>query len=812
MIKYVNVVIMNNSVHTDNLFTYKVQKELEDYVSLGHRILVPFGISNKPLEAFVFEILDEKPKDDIKYKNIIDVLDEKPILTQDKLELINWMRNRYICTYVDCINLMYPKGYRVEKYKVVYLNYESSLDNLNKSQNEIVEKLKLSKGKLKLNKFTKNIATIYNLKEKGVLDIKWEYSSLKNEKKISYLNLEIDKSELDLDSKRLGKKQKLVLEYLIDKKDVVLDDLLNNLDVSRQTIKTLIEKNYVKIHEEDYFREYNGIYDTKNKDIILNDEQNYAVNKIISGMFTEKKPYMIHGVTGSGKTEVYIKVIEYVLSQGLDCIVLVPEISLTPQTISRFRNKFSDIVGVFHSQLSDGERHDVYRKVENGSIRVLVGARSALFAPFKNLGLIIIDEFHESSYKSDKNPKFDTLEVSKYMAIKNNISLVVGSATPSIDEYYKAKNGLYNLIKINKRANKFPLPEIEVVDMKEELNRGNLSIFSNKLKYEIKNALDNNNQIILFLNRRGYSNFVFCRSCNHIIKCNNCDISLTYHKKDNVGICHYCGYQNKIPTKCPECDSIYLKPFGVGTQKIEEEIKSIFEGIKVLRLDKDTTSKKGSSEEILNKFKNKEADVLIGTQMLSKGLDFEDVTLVGILSADAILKSPNFKSIENTFQLITQVSGRAGRASKKGKVVLQTYDTNHYAITRAVDYDYENFYNDEIKIRKAFDYSPFRNIMRVVVSGENENLVKKNINSLHKSIVYLLNKRGIEKFDFILGPTECVINKINQNYRYQILFKDENIEINFLKGIIKYVCITKKDIVFDKNINVSIDINPNSLL
>ncbi|HEK8706751.1 TPA: primosomal protein N', partial [Clostridioides difficile] len=547
--------------------------------------------------------------------------------------------------------------------------------------------------------------------------------------------------------------------------------------------------------------------------IKLNNEQQEAVDEIKSNMFVDdKKPYLIHGVTGSGKTEVYMEIIEFALNQGLDSIFLVPEIALTPQTIDRLKSRFGDLVGVFHSKLSEGEKHDVYKAVKAGKVRVLIGARSALFAPFNSLGLIIIDECHESSYKSEKNPKFNAIEVARFMALKNNITLILGSATPSIEEYYRAKSGEYKLINIKSRANDKPLPNIEVVDMKDELDKGNRSIFSLKLQKEIRYAIEENNQVILFLNRRGYANFVSCRKCGYVFQCENCDISLTYHKKSNTGRCHYCGYEKEIPKECPECKSTYVKPFGVGTQKIEEELKYIFPDIKTLRMDKDTTSKKGALDEILNKFKDKEADVLIGTQMLSKGLDFENVTLVGILSADMILNFPDFKSFETTFQLITQVSGRAGRADKEGKVVLQTYDTEHYAIKHAIEYDYEGFYEDEIKIRKAFGYSPFNNMLSVVVSGEDERLVIKNIKNMHASLIYLLEKRGINDLGFILGPNPCSISKINQNYRWQILFKDENIEINLLKGIIKYICITKRDLIFDKNINVSIDINPNSVL
>ncbi|MEG2788069.1 MAG: primosomal protein N', partial [Romboutsia sp.] len=604
-----------------------------------------------------------------------------------------------------------------------------------------------------------------------------------------------------------------IINFLKNNDNVEINDLMGLLKSSKQSVNSLNEKKLITLNIQDYYRNTNEIYKSINKDIKLNEEQEYAIQKVVSEMFYEnKKPYILKGVTGSGKTEVYMEIIDYALAQGLDSIVLVPEIALTPQTISRFKNRFGDIVGVFHSQLSEGQKHDVYKAIKSGKVRILIGARSALFAPFNSLGVIIIDEFHETSYKSEKNPKFSAIEVARYMAMKNDVSLVLGSATPSVEEYYKAKNKEYELIEIKQRANKKPLPKIEVVDMKIELNNGNKSIFSVRLQDEIYKAIKNDSQVILFLNRRGYASFVSCRKCGYVFQCENCDISLTYHKKSNSGRCHYCGYEKDIPKECPKCSSKYIKPFGIGTQKIEEELKSIFTEAKVLRMDKDTTSKKGSLEEILNKFKNKEADILIGTQMLSKGLDFDNVTLVGILSADMILNFPDFKSFETTFQLVTQVSGRAGRSDKEGNVILQTYDTDHYAIRRAINYDFEGFYNDEIKIRNVFGYAPFNNMISVVISGENEKLVKQNAQNMYDSIIYLLKNRGINNSDFILGPNPCSISKINQNYRWQILFKDDNIEINLLKGIIKYICITKRDTVFNKEINVSIDINPNNVL
>ena len=725
------------------------------------------------------------------------------------------MKNKYLCTYIDCINLLYPKGYKLNNYKVISL-IDNNQYNYSKTEQQIIDALNENGGKVKLEKLKKikNINNIiYKLQQKNIVKVEWEYKDHKNEKKIQIISLALDKDIIDeyiINNKiRLGNKQKETIDFLKKFESIDRYNLQEVLKTSKATIDSLLEKQLINIEEIQYYRKPNEIYKVEDKNIDLNEEQAFVTSTIKNNMFDEdKNPYMIHGVTGSGKTEVYMDIIEYSLSQGLDSIVLVPEISLTPQTIARFKNKFGDIVGVFHSQLSEGEKHDVYKQIKDGEIRILIGARSALFAPFTSLGVIIIDEFHENAYKSEKNPKFSAIEVAKYIANKRDVTLVMGSATPSIEEYYKALNGEYKLLEINHRAYNIPMPKIDIVDMKEELSVGNKSIFSNKLNNEIKDTINNKNQVMLFLNRRGYANFVSCRNCSYVFSCNNCDISLTYHKKTNTGRCHYCGYEEQIPTECPECKSKYIKPFGVGTQRIEEEIKSIFTDIRVLRLDKDTTSKKGSFEEILNKFKNREADVLIGTQMLSKGLDFDNVTLVGILSADMILKFPDFKSAETTFQLVTQVAGRAGRSYKDGKVILQTYDTNHYAIKHAINYDFKGFYEDEIKIRKLFNYAPFNSMISVVVSGKDENIVKSNIKNMYDSLVYLLNQRGINDLSFILGPNQCSIGKINQNYRWQILFKDENIEINLLKGIIKYICITKRDIVFNKDINISIDINP----
>ena len=746
--KYAKVIVKNNSRYTDNLFTYKVPEFLVDDLQIGHRVLVPFGKGNKPIEAYVF-LITEKVEDNIDFKEIFDILDEYPIFKEEDISLIKWMKNRYLCTYMDCILLLHPKGFKVDSFKEISLSKEmESLDDkdfydkiysLSENRQFIIKKIIENKNKIKIEKLIKEKAveenintkdlklssTINNLllkmKEEKLIDINWNYKSQKNEKKICYVSLNMDTDLVEdyilYNKIKLGPKQREIVDFLKYNEEIEINDLIKLLKATKSSITSLQSKNLIAFTIKDYYRSPKDLYNENKKEVILNSEQKEAVQKVTSEMFNDnKKPYMIHGVTGSGKTEVYMEIIDYALKQGLDSIFLVPEISLTPQTISRLKNRFGDIVGVFHSKLSEGEKHDVFKAIKKGKIRILIGARSALFAPFNSLGLVIIDEFHENAYKSEMNPKFSAIEVGKYMVLKRNITLVLGSATPSVEEYYRAKNNEYELITIKERANKKPLPKIELVDMKNELMIGNKSMFSYKLQQEIETELNKNNQVILFLNRRGYGNFVSCRKCGYVFSCKNCDISLTYHKHKNMGTCHYCGYEENISKTCPECGSDYVKPFGIGTEKVEEEIKRLFKNAKVLRMDKDTTSKKGELDNILDKFKNKEANILIGTQMLSKGLDFEDVTLVGVLSADMMINLPDFKSFETTFQLITQVAGRAGRSDKEGKVVLQTYDTDHYVIRRALKYDFEGFYEDEIKVRKIFNYAPFNNMISVVVS------------------------------------------------------------------------------------------------
>lgn len=503
---YAEVIVRSNTVYTDNLFTYKIPEFLEDIVRIGHRVLVPFGKGNKPIEAFVFKIknnfgdekgLEEENSDKkFKIKEIEDILDEEPLFLPEQLELVHWMKNRYICTYMECINMIYPKGLKLKNYKVAVLknDYLEKLDSLSDDERKVAVKISENKGKIKVEKlkYLENINNIlHRMKNKGVVDIKWEYTNTKNEKNMCFVSLRYDEDDteeyISENKIRIGNKQREIIEFLKLNEEAEINDIVEILKVSKQSINSLKDRGLVDFTMKAYYRKPESRYGAESKKIELNEQQKEVADIIKNEMFEEdKKPYILHGVTGSGKTEVYMDIVEYALSQGLDSIILVPEISLTPQTVARIKNRFGDIVGVFHSQLSEGEKHDVFRAVKKGEIRILIGARSALFAPFRSLGVVIIDEFHEASYKSEMNPKFSALEVARYMSFKNNVTLVMGSATPSVEEYYKAKNGEYKLLKIDKRANSKPLPKIEVVDMKEELGMGNKSIFSSALIDKIK--------------------------------------------------------------------------------------------------------------------------------------------------------------------------------------------------------------------------------------------------------------------------------------------------------------------------------------
>ena len=563
------------------------------------------------------------------------------------------------------------------------------------------------------------------------------------------------------------------------------------------SINTIIKYGFASIIYEECKRyRYDGISNYKR--VNLTDKQRLVSDTIISS-FGKSDTFLLYGVTGSGKTEVYMDVIEKAINNGKSAIMLVPEIGLTPQIVGKFISRFGNVISVLHSKLSDSERYDEYRKITNGESKIVIGTRSAIFVPFANIGVIIIDEEHTSSYKQDNNPRYSAINVAEWRSKYHNCPLVLGSATPSLESFAKAGNHVYKLLSLTERAGGSVLPNVNIVDMKEEVKKGNF-ILSDILKNKIGEVLDRGEQAIILLNRRGYSSTISCRECGYVYKCPNCDITYTYHKSSNNLKCHYCGYSMVLPNKCSICGSDNLKDYGLGTEKLEETLNSLYKA-RIVRMDVDTTSKKGQHQKIIDDFGEHKYDILIGTQMIAKGLDFPLVTLVGVVSIDSSLTSPDYRASENTFQLLSQVSGRAGRSENKGEVIVQTFNPDHYAITLAKNHDYIDFYKEEMKIRKMLKYSPYYYMVLVSITSKDYELGFKEANKIGSYI-----RNNINKDSIVLGPTMANMFKVNNIYHYQIIIKYR--KDDSLMKVLKFIIDMQ---VKNNKIDVSIDFNPSRI-
>lgn len=597
----------------------------------------------------------------------------------------------------------------------------------------------------------------------------------------------------DINLERLTTGQKAIIELVKNKEKVLKKELA---EISLSSLKTLVKNNILLEEKIEHYRVLykNEKYDKKE----LSSDQRMVVNEVINN---SRNIYLLHGVTGSGKTEVYMEIIEHYLSLGKTSIVLVPEISLTPQMVSRFQQRFGEMIAAIHSALSDGEKYDEWRRICRGEARIVIGARSAIFAPLKNIGVIIIDEEHSDSYKqSDPNPRYSAKDVAIIRSEYHNCPVIFGSATPSLEVMARACKGVYKLLSLPNRVNGKKLPLVKIVDMNEEMKKTR-GYFSNILIESIINCLEKKEQVILLLNRRGYSSFVSCKNCGYTFKCPNCDITLTFHKSSNTLRCHYCGYGEKVYNSCPSCSENSLSNLGVGTQKIEEELYSLFPTSRVLRMDYDTTSKKGMHEKMIQAFKNLEYDILLGTQMVAKGLDFSNVTLVGVINADTSLNIPDFRSSENTFSLLSQVAGRSGRSIKEGFVIIQTFNPEHYAIELTKTHDYLSFYKKEMVIRKQLKYPPFYYLCNIRISGKDDNFVLAEALKIKRSLERNLNET------IILGPSAASIYRINNIIRYNIILKYKKINNIFeiLDKIINHYKTNNK-------IKIDVDFNPSQML
>lgn len=613
-----------------------------------------------------------------------------------------------------------------------------------------------------------------------------------------YLSLKVDIIDIEENSLNRAPKQKQIIELLCKNGSMYQSEMVSKYNISVQAVKALYKKGFIDIDEK--------VYNTTNSDnkecLIkkLNDEQQKCYSDIIN---SKEKVFLLHGVTGSGKTEVYISIVDYYRKLGKQCIVLVPEISLTSQNVTRFKIGFGDRVALLHSKLTQKQRYIEWLKILHKEVDVVIGARSAVFAPIKDLGAIIVDEEHEESYKSSSSPKYDAVETAIKRGYNENAKVILGSATPSLKTYNLCKKNYVKLLQIKKRANDSLLPQIKIVDMRKELDNGNDTVLSVELYKRIKNSLKNNEQIILFVNRRGYSSFTSCKKCGYVVKCKNCDVSMTYHNDLNKLKCHYCGNTISIFDKCPECGSDKFSQYGFGTQQVEEFIKHVFKDASVCRVDTDTMLKKGSFDTVYKEFKDGNIDILIGTQMLAKGLDFPNVTTVGVLSADSMLNLPFFNSGERTFQLLTQVSGRAGRSSKKGYVYIQTFEPDNFIINTSKNYEFDNFIEEELCLRKEFLYPPFVNIINICTISRDEDLMKKvafeKYNILKDKIQEFFNNKGV----LLYNPTPHAIYKLNNEYRMNLYIKISINKASQLRKIIRDVYMSK-DI---KNIKISINID-----
>ena len=709
--RFANVVIDISHEKVDRLFGYIIPEELRDILQVGDCVEVPFGKGDMPKKAYVIEITDRTDYPAEKLKRILKKVPESVSVEKDAIRLAYWIKDTYGSTMIQALKTVLPAKKIVKP----------------KENKKIVRKA-------------------------GAEEIRSIYAECVRKKQVAKAR---------------------VLKELFEEEVIPYDIVISKLNVSSSTLQGLQRDGAIGIEIETTYRNPVSSAYGKTATVSLSDEQRYIVDEIsrdIKAEQSDSKPcgkYLIHGITGSGKTEVYIRLIEETIAQGKQCIMLIPEIALSYQTLMRFYKRFGDRVSVINSSLSPGEKYDQCMRARNGDIDVIIGPRSALFVPFKNLGLVIIDEEHENSYISELTPKYHTKEVAEELCRIKKAILVLGSATPSVDTYYAARNGEYKLFKMTKRMAGGMLPKVTVVDLKEELRSGNKSIFSRTLQQKMADKLKNGEQIMLFLNRRGYAGFISCRACGAVMECPHCDVSLSRHYGGKL-VCHYCGYTTCDVTICPECGSKYISGFKAGTQQIEEALIRLFPEVRVLRMDSDTTKTKGSYEKILCAFKNHEADVLIGTQMIVKGHDFPNVTLVGVIAADLSLNESDFRTGERTFQLLTQAVGRAGRGSRGGEAVIQTYRPDHYSIVHASDQNYEAFYDEELAFRMIMDYPPCGKLMQVLVVSKEDRRALGLATAL---------KKRVESKARVIGPAQDTISKINDFYRYNILLKSDSADV-----------------------------------
>ena len=797
----------------DKLYDYIVPCNISG-AGCGMRVLVPFGAKNKLYSGWIIDIRTEEPKQAL--KEINSIVDEYPLLNGEMLKLSEWMKNRYLCTWGDTIRCMIPAGVNLTRQKAVKAT--ESREEPETVDISLLKRIRETGGRgILLQELKKEGSTdldleIKNLAKTGLIEVYDFFEQRVNEKtrKAAFPILEkTEYDELFQSGKVKSIYQARVMDFLFDEGICIIQDLLLISGVTKSTIDSMHKKGWigydeVEVDRNPFSTEELGVHD---RPPVPTESQSRVLREIIP-LLSENRlnEVLLHGITGSGKTEVYLRVIEEAIRLGKTAIVLVPEISLTHQMTSRFTGRFGERVAIQHSRLSPGERYDQWRKIRQGEIDVVIGVRSAVFAPLSNLGAIIVDEEHELTYKSENTPKYDARHVARARCNINGALLLLGSATPSLETYFRAKTGRIRLCELDKRANAALLPNVVTVDMRTELEQGSRSIISSQLEEALIKMKGRKEQAIIFLNRRGYASFLLCRDCGFVLKCPNCSVSLTYHSNEKQAICHYCGYMIPVPKICPSCKNNHIKNMGAGTQRIEEELNNHPAGFKVLRMDMDTTGTKYGHKKILDAFGRGEADILIGTQMVAKGHDFPNVTLVGILAADAMLYSGDFRASERAFQLITQASGRAGRGSLPGMVVLQTYNIDNYAVKTAIAQDYKAFYETEIMLRNQLFNPPFSHIGCIFVSG----VIMHDVEAVVEKIYHdLADHYGDDEEIVVSKPLKAPIFIIRGRLRWRIIIKHPS--VNRLLDILKEV-LRLSDRMKLRDTMVSVDIDPADML
>ena len=800
----VGVAIENTTYSFDKIFDYSVPDELSEAAEKGRRVLVPFGSGNRKRQGM---IMYRRESDTDGLKSVLSVLDKSPVLTPEMLRLAEFMKRRYFCTYYDAIRTMLPAGinYNITTlYQAVKgVDTEQLSDSELQTYNYVLARKNPVKKETVLADLGLEEAVLQSLCGKGFLRKTDEAFRKIGD---AVLKMVAVNDDADLSSVKLSPKQNSVLETLMTAGAASVKELCYYTGVTPSVVDNLVKKNLAFYYEDEVFRSVENNSYSENKPLVLTDEQNSAFENILSDYRSgEAKVSLLYGITGSGKTSVFLKLIEQVVSDGRDVIVMVPEIALTPQFIGIFKAKFGDDVAVFHSGLSLGERLDEYKRVLRGMARIAVGTRSAVFAPFKNLGMIIIDEEQEHTYKSESSPRYHAREIAKFRVNENKAVLLLSSATPDIESFYNAKKGVYSLNILRNRYGKAILPEVRIVDMNDELAEGNTTGFSRELATLLEENLNNNRQSILLLNRIGHNTFALCSNCRETISCPNCSISLTYHSANNKLMCHYCGYSMNYKGECPTCHNHSIRFGGSGTQKIEQELSELFPQARVLRLDADSTMRKSSHERLISAFSRGDYDILIGTQMVAKGLNFPNVTLVGVLNPDSMLYADDYRSYERTFSLLTQVVGRSGRGESKGVAVIQTFTPENNVISMAASQDFEKFYNNEIVIRKAMLYPPFAEICMVGFVSDNHAAVIRSSKSFMNDLVSRAKAQYSDIPLRLLGPSPAAIAKISNKYRYKIIIKCRN-DKRF-RSLLSQTLLQYNSNKENKNTTVYIDMN-----